>query len=120
MRITRRGRLEYKISLELKKPIPNINTILDSVDEYEKANLATIFKLKKDKIYDLRRINGAIKQFLHSHPKLTKELINSLGKRIYGALLSNRPKEPTISARKISNIILKVLGVIYLLRIIFL
>ena len=89
---TRRGKLGEKIRSEISKEHPNIEEILVYVDQYEKDNLETIEKLKRDKVLDTKRINGAIKQFLNSHPVLTKLLIGSLTKRIYGALLSDKKK----------------------------
>jgi len=73
--------------------------ILNHVDEYEKDNLNTINHLKKEKIITTKRINGAIKQFLHAHPMLTKELIGSLSKRIVGAMLSNHPPKKDITMK---------------------
>ena len=93
---TRRGKLGEKIKSEMSKEQPNIEEILVYVDQYEKDNLETIEKLKRDKVLDTKRINGAIKQFLNSHPVLTKELTGSLTKRIYGALLENQKKESKI------------------------
>lgn len=71
----------------------DIQKIIAIVDEYEKANLSTIEKLKRDKILDAKRINGALKQTIHAHGAITKELIGSASKRIMGALLINEKKE---------------------------
>ena len=71
--------------------------ILDAIDEYEKDNLATIEKLKKEKQVDTKKINGALKQAINAHGPITKVLIGSATKRIYGALLdSNKPKQTLI------------------------
>ena len=86
---SRRSKLEKVIEYELEQYEPNILNILNSIDEYEKDNLQTIEKLKRVKTLELKRINGAIRQFLHAHPILTKELTGSLTKRIYGSLLTN-------------------------------
>lgn len=86
---TRKGRLEEKIRLELESPTPNIQNILNSVDDYEKDNLETIEKLRREKKIEMNRISGAIKQCLKAHPIITKELTGSLSKRIYGSLLNN-------------------------------
>lgn len=94
---TRRGKLELKISDELSKPTPVLETILGHVDEYEKDNLATIDKLKKEKLLDTKKINGALKQAINAHGPITKLLIGSATKRIYGALLvTEKPKESLI------------------------
>jgi hypothetical protein len=63
-----------------------------AVDEYQKANLASIEKLKRERHLETKKISGAIKQFLNAHPTLTKMLIGSLTKRIYGALLTDKKK----------------------------
>lgn len=93
---TRIGKLEEKIKLELKSKSPSVDTILGYVNEYEKDNLATIEKLRKEKKIEINRINGAIKQCFKAHPVITKELTGSLSKRIYGALLSGEKKENKI------------------------
>jgi len=96
--LTRRGRLESELKSKFtNKGITNddIKVICDLFDYYENNNLQTIDKLRKEKKIEMRRINGAIKQFLNVHPILTKELVSSLGKRIYGAILSDK-KEKTI------------------------
>ncbi len=84
---TRKGKLRENILLELGKDAPDINLILESVDDYEAANLATIDKLKRKKIVQTNKINGALKQTIHAHGPITKELVGSASKRIVGALL---------------------------------
>ena len=86
---TRKARLREKITFELNKKEPNINYILSFIDEYEKFNLLTIKKLKRKRELDFRKINGAIKQAINAHGPITKDLIGSATKRIYGALLEN-------------------------------
>ena len=85
---TRKGKLKEQIELELLKDTPDINNILNSVDIYEKNNLDTIKKLKREKILDIRQINGALKQTINAHGSITKDLIGSASKRIYGSLLA--------------------------------
>jgi len=89
---TRKGKLKEKIDLELNKDYPDINIILEYIDEYEKSNLDTIDKLKRDKQATLKKINGALKQTINAHGPITKELIGSASKRIYGSILLE--KEP--------------------------
>lgn len=89
---TRRGKLHDKINAELAKNEVDIDVILNYVDQYEKDNLETIEKLKRLKTLETKKINGAIKQFLNVHPTLTKILIGSLTKRIYGSLLTDKKK----------------------------
>jgi transcriptional regulator NrdR family protein len=86
---TRKTRLREKITFELNKAEPNIDYILSCVDEYEQFNLLTIKKLKRKKEVDTRKINGAIKQTINAHGPITKDLISSATKRIYGALLTD-------------------------------
>jgi hypothetical protein len=87
---TRRGKLYNKIKNELSKNEVNIDVILNYVDQYEKDNLNSIEKLKRLRTLETKKINGAIKQFLNVHPTLTKVLVSSLSKRIYGALLEDK------------------------------
>jgi len=87
---TRKGRLKDKIMYELEKENPSVDVILKYVDDYEKANLETIKKLKKGKKVETNRINGALKQTINAHGPITKELIGSATKRIYGALLDEK------------------------------
>jgi len=98
---TRRGKLENKIRIEILQTINTDETLIDMilqhVDEYEKDNLATIEKLKKEKQVDTKKINGALKQTINAHGPITKVLIGSATKRIYGALLET-PK-PNIFKR---------------------
>jgi transcriptional regulator NrdR family protein len=86
---TRKNRLREKITFELNKAEPSIDYILSCVDEYEQFNLLTIKKLKRKKEIDTRKINGAIKQTINAHGPITKDLISSATKRIYGALLTD-------------------------------
>ena len=93
---TRRGKLKSGLELNLlNKTVGSseIEDILNMVDEYEKDNLDTIQKLKRYKKVELNKINGALKQTINAHSIITKELIGSASKRIYGALLDNQPKQ---------------------------
>jgi transcriptional regulator NrdR family protein len=101
---TRKGKLREKITFELNKSEPDINYILSCVDEYERLNLLTIKKLKRKKDVDARKINGAIKQTINAHGPITKDLISSATKRIYGALLIDE-KETIFT--KIINLVLR-------------
>jgi hypothetical protein len=97
--VTRRGKLENKIRVELAKPKPEVGKILDAVDDFEKNNIATIEKLKKRKQVDTKRINGALKQTINAHGPITKLLIGSASKRIYGAMLTDEVDKEKISIR---------------------
>ena len=91
---TRRGRLAEKIKYELSKSQPNLEMILRHVDDYEQDNLATIEKLRKSKQIETKKISGALKQAINAHGPITKVLIGSATKRIYGAMLdADKPKE---------------------------
>lgn len=90
---TRRGKLESKLKIELFQTINDdaslIDMILKHVDEYEKDNLDTIEKLRKEKALDTKKINGALRQTINAHGPITMLLIGSASKRIHGSLLSN-------------------------------
>lgn len=89
---TRRGKLVASIKLELDKATPDMDNIIKCIDEYEKDNLETIEKLRKVKLVDTKRINGALKQTIKAHGPVTMLLIGSATKRIYGSLLEPTPK----------------------------
>lgn len=89
---TRNGNLKHKLQERLlNKTITeeDIEFILEAVKGYEEKNLETIDKLKKEKIYETKRISGALKQTIHAHGPITNNFIGSATKRIYGSLLSN-------------------------------
>lgn len=106
---TRKGRLENKIKAEMGNNSPNLDNIISAVDAYEKDNTDTIDKLKKDKKADMNRINGALKQTINAHGPITKQLIGSAGKRIYGSLILNPNQQEKKSTKvSISSILLGV------------
>lgn len=86
---TRRGKLSEKLKNEIEKPTPSLENVLLIINDYEKNNLETINKLKKDKLYETKRISGALKQTINAHGPITSVLIGSATKRVYGSLLSN-------------------------------
>ena len=85
---TKREKLKLEIS-DVLSGTPTTNKIVSIIEGYESNNLKTIEKLRRKKIIESRRISGALRQFLNDHPVLTKELIGSATKRIYGSLLDN-------------------------------
>jgi hypothetical protein len=87
--LTRKGRLEDQIQTELNKELPKTEEIIKIVDAYQLDNVKTIGKLKKEKKVELKRINGALKQSIDAHGPITKVLIGSATKRIYGSMLAN-------------------------------
>jgi hypothetical protein len=86
---TRGGSLRRKIHLELRNTTPSLENILKYVDEYESSNLATIDKLKRKRAVEMNRINGALKSTITAHGPITKVLIGSASKRIWGSLLED-------------------------------
>lgn len=104
---TRKGRLENKIKSELEKENPNLDNIISAVDAYEKDNTDTIDKLKKVKKADMKKINGALKQTINAHGPITKQLIGSCSKRIYGALILN----PNQETKKVEKLSVKILSI---------
>ena len=97
---TRGGKLENTIKEELAKAEPDLSVIMSSIYEYEKSNLATIEKLKRDKKLETNRINGALRQTIQAHGPITMTLIGSATKRIYGSILSDEKKESFIKKLK--------------------
>jgi len=94
MRIkNRREKLYKEIQFELDRKHPDIDFIMGYIDDYEQNNLETIDKLKKEKTITTKKINGALRQTINAHGPITKMLIGSACKRIYGALLDNTPKK---------------------------
>lgn len=96
---TRRGKLKNQLEQKIGGTWigePELEKILLIVDEYEKDNLATIEKLKRTKTLDVNRINGALKQTINAHGPITKVLIGSATKRIYGSLLNDNNNKPSL------------------------
>ena len=91
---------------------PEVGKILDAVDEFENANLATIDKLKKKKQVDTKRITGALRQTINAHGPITKLLIGSCTKRIYGSLLTNEVEKEDKKISFKSIIVGLIVGVI--------
>lgn len=104
---TRYGKLKNSLEVNLlnKTVGPNeIQMILTLVEQYQKDNIDTIKKLNRSKKIDLKKINGALKQTINAHSIITKELIGSASKRIYGALLVNEKSKKEKFYEKISSI----------------
>jgi hypothetical protein len=97
---SRRGKLGIKIWSEVKEKEPSLERILTYIDEYQRDNLDTIDKLKKSKTITLKRINGGLKQAIDAHGPVTKLLIGSASKRIFGALVNH--SEPKSDKKEIS------------------
>ena len=95
---TRQEKLEEKIRPIVPDEI-SFNLIMKSISEYEKANLNTIRKLKRKRLVETNKIKGGLKQTIDAHGPITKELIGSAVKRIYGNLIENNknPEESWIN-----------------------
>jgi hypothetical protein len=98
---TRRSRLKHRIMGELSKTNPNIDTVIDIFEEFESDNINSINKLKRKKKVTLRKISGALKQSISAHGPITKELIGSASKRIYGNILDSENNIDKINIRDI-------------------
>jgi hypothetical protein len=89
---TRNGKLRNKLANNFPKnklTENDIDLLMNMVEDYEKVNLLAIEKLKKDKLLESKRISGALKQTINAHGPITKELIGSATKRVYGTLLKD-------------------------------
>lgn len=69
-----------------------VDKIIDLFEQYESENLNQIQKLSRAKTVEVRKISGALKQTINIHGPITKVLIGSATKRIYGALLEPKVK----------------------------
>lgn len=77
----------------------DVNGILTLIYKREADYLQTINKLKRKRLIEVRRIKGALKQTINAHGPITKILIGSASKRIYGALLE-MPKKSLLDKIK--------------------
>ena len=95
---SRKGILESELNNNFGDVLDShkIEKIMELFDEYEKNNLTTIEKLKKEKLVTTKKINGALRQTIQAHGPITMVLIGSASKRIYGSLLSNPPKNKKV------------------------
>jgi hypothetical protein len=102
---TARNKLKEKIQSELDKG-KSIDNILKFVDEYEKDNLKIIEYLKRKKIITTNKIKGGLRQTINAHGPITKSLIGSSVKRIYGMFLVETDKPQN----KIKKMLIKILS----------
>lgn len=99
---SRKKKLQEGLEEVFSKQPLDIDEVIELVDVYEQDNLDTIDKCKRDKRLELVKINGALKQTIDAHGPITKVLIGSAAKRIYGSLLLETEKEepkPKVSIR---------------------
>lgn len=112
---TREERLTHKLNQTLlNKTVDEakITELIQVINDYEKNNLDTISKLKKDKSLETKRISGALRQTINAHGPITLNYIGSATKRIYGVLLSNPNKDKTINIDIGTFIIIQILVLI--------
>jgi hypothetical protein len=112
---TREERLTHKLNQTLlNKTVDGakITELIQVINDYEKNNLDTISKLKKDKSLETKRISGALRQTINAHGPITLNYIGSATKRIYGVLLSNPNKDKTINIDIGTFIIIQILVLI--------
>ena len=97
---TRKNKLRKQLETVLHRIEPTqteLDFLIAAFDEYQKDNLDTIEKLKRERHFETKRISGAIKQTINAHGPITNQFIGSATKRIHGALLSNIKKESFIT-----------------------
>jgi len=104
---TREGVLMHNIRYELASPKPNPDKILAHIKQYEKKNLETIEKLRREKKIETNKIKGALKSTIHAHGPITMVLIGSATKRIYGSLLADSDTQKENVFKKLVNKIKK-------------
>jgi hypothetical protein len=100
---TRKGVLMLNIRCELASPKPNPDKILSYIKEYEKKNLETIEKLRREKKIETNKIKGALKSTILAHGPITMVLIGSATKRIWGSLLVDKNALKTNIFKKLVN-----------------
>ena len=84
---TREGILMHNIRYELASSKPNPDKILAHIKQYEKKNLETIEKLRRERQIEANKIKGALKATIQVHGPITMVLLSSAIKRIMGSLL---------------------------------
>jgi hypothetical protein len=114
---TRSGKLKNKLSnnfLNKKLTDKDIDDLISVIENYEKVNLSSIDKLKKDKSIESKRISGALKQTINAHGVITKELIGSTTKRIMGALLADNNDKKFIKLHIGNALLILILTIIFI------
>ena len=114
---TRSGKLKNKLSnnfLNKKLTDKDIDDLISVIENYEKVNLSSIDKLKKDKAIESKRISGALKQTINAHGVITKELIGSATKRIMGALLADNNDKKFIKLHIGNALLILILTLIFI------
>jgi hypothetical protein len=80
----------------------DINELVKLINVYEKNNIDTIEKLNRNRIIEMNRITGGLRQTIFAHGPITKQFIGSASKRIWGNLLENKPKKQSFLSKLIS------------------
>ena len=114
---TRSGKLKNKLSnnfLNKKLTDKDIDDLISVIENYEKVNLSSIDKLKKDKSIESKKISGALKQTINAHGVITKELIGSATKRIMGALLADNNDKKFIKLHIGNALLILILTIIFI------
>ena len=96
---TRKNKLRNQLENVLHRIEPSqteLDFLIATFEEYQKDNLDTIEKLKRERHLETKRISGALKQTINAHGPITSQFIGSATKRIHGALLSHVKKESFI------------------------
>ena len=111
----KRYKLKQKIKNELKSETPSVDNLIGYFNEFENHNLETIKKLKRERLYEAKRISGALRSTIDAHSVITKELIGSATKRILGSVMVNNTKN-SIKRNTFFNIfVITILAIITLL-----
>jgi hypothetical protein len=82
-------KLEIEVQELCEKERLTKNEVINVFKKYEESNINKIKKLNKRRLIEYNRIRGGLKQTIDAHSVITKELIGSATKRIYGNLLAN-------------------------------
>ena len=82
-------KLEVEVEELCEKETLTKNEVINVFKKYEESNINKIKKLNKRRLIEHNRIRGGLKQTIDAHSVITKELIGSATKRIYGNLLVN-------------------------------
>jgi hypothetical protein len=93
---TKQSKLVIKITEELNKPKPRVEKIIEIFNTQENLDIKEFKNLQRERRFEVERINNGLRQCIAAHGPITKELIGSASKRIYGMCLTN-PSEKKVS-----------------------
>lgn len=89
-----KARLQILIGKTLTEK--EITYIINEYKHQYKRDLFYLDKLKRTRELEVNKISGALKQTINSHGPITKELIGSATKRIWGGLISHKKRPLTL------------------------